>query len=101
MGRKPGIQWQLVLEKVGEGPLESAWGLSGVGCRPTENGSTGSTMEKEVPEKKMPWGLSGIGGKASQERETGVQLEWLDQLKAQVGLLPPPQLLKPVGAVGH
>ena len=52
-------------------------------------------------EMKMSWGVRGIAGKASQERETGVQLGWLDQLKAQVGLLPPPQLLKPVGAVGH
>ena len=38
----------------------------------------------------LSWRLSGIGGKASRERETGVQLGWLDQLKAQVGLLPPP-----------
>ena len=58
MGRKPGIQWQLVLGKVGEGPMESAWGLSGVD--PTKTPSSKWALLPSAPQASPQQAAPGI-----------------------------------------
>ena len=58
MGRKPEIQRQLVLEKVGEGPMESTWGLSGVD--PTKTPSSKWALLPSAPQASPQQAAPGI-----------------------------------------